>query len=108
MYKWQQDRTAGHPQRSVSFSHIPRDRSGSDALEPSLAHIREPGGFRRNFVVNKAQEQGLEPPTLVRNVVDFLFLYGHFVSSKATTGAIFPLACVCTKSFRAWGDWESQ
>jgi hypothetical protein len=80
LYKWQQDhqRTTGGPQRSASFSHLPTDRTST--IDPSLAHIREPGGFRRNFVVNKAQEQGLEPPTLVRNVVDFLFLYGHFVS----------------------------
>ncbi|KAI9631808.1 transmembrane amino acid transporter protein-domain-containing protein [Dioszegia hungarica] len=78
LYKWQQDhqRTTGGPQRSASFSHLPTDRTST--IDPSLAHIREPGGFRRNFVVNKAQEQGLEPPTLVRNVVDFLFLYGHF------------------------------
>jgi hypothetical protein len=30
--------------------------------------------------VNRAQEQGLEAPTVLRNVIDFLFLYGHFVS----------------------------
>lgn len=30
--------------------------------------------------MNRAQEQGVEPPTVVRNVIDFLFLYGHFVS----------------------------
>ena len=30
-------------------------------------------------MVNRAQEQGVEPPTIVRNVIDFLFLYGHFV-----------------------------
>ena len=49
-------------------------------LDPTLAHIKEPGGFRRNFVINRAQENGLVAPTIVRNVIDFLFLYGHFVS----------------------------
>lgn len=77
LYKWQQDHQPAPP-RSASFSHLPMDRT--TMLDSSLVHIREPGGFRRNFVVNRAQEQGLEPPSVVRNVVDFLFLYGHFVS----------------------------
>lgn len=33
-------------------------------------------------MVSRAQEQGLERPTVMRNVVDFLFLYGHFVSCR--------------------------
>ncbi|WVQ72930.1 hypothetical protein IAR50_002492 [Cryptococcus sp. DSM 104548] len=74
IYKWQHDHRT-RPVRSASFSHVPVDRSDMD---PSLAHIKEPGGFRRNFVVNRAQEQGLEAPDMVRNVIDFLFLYGHF------------------------------
>ncbi|ODN95920.1 solute carrier family 36 (proton-coupled amino acid transporter) [Cryptococcus wingfieldii CBS 7118] len=74
LYKWQHDHRS-RPGRSASFSHVPVDRSD---LDPSLAHIKEPGGFRRNFVVNRAQEQGLEAPDMVRNVIDFLFLYGHF------------------------------
>ena len=77
IYKWQHDHRAG-PKRSASFSHLPTDRSAN--LDPTLAHIKEPGGFRRNFIVNRAQEQGLEAPPVVRNVIDFLFLYGHFVS----------------------------
>ncbi|WVQ96757.1 hypothetical protein IAU59_003864 [Kwoniella sp. CBS 9459] len=76
LYKWQHEHRPHQPVRSASFSHIPLDRSA--ILDPTLAHIKEPGGFRRNFVVNRAQEQGLEAPTMVRNVVDFLFLYGHF------------------------------
>ncbi|OXC64687.1 hypothetical protein AYX13_05965 [Cryptococcus neoformans] len=75
LYKWQHDHRT-RPVRSASFSHVPVDRS--TVLDPHLAHIKEPGGFRRNFVVNRAQEQGLEAPNMVRNVVDFLFLYGHF------------------------------
>ncbi|WWD18297.1 hypothetical protein CI109_102747 [Kwoniella shandongensis] len=75
LYKWQHEHRS-RPVRSASFSHVPLDRSA--ILDPTLAHIKEPGGFRRNFVVNRAQEQGLEAPTMVRNVVDFLFLYGHF------------------------------
>ncbi|WVR06160.1 hypothetical protein IAU60_003190 [Kwoniella sp. DSM 27419] len=76
LYKWQHEHRPHQPVRSASFSHIPLDRSA--ILDPTLAHIKEPGGFRRNFVSTRAQEQGLEAPTMVRNVVDFLFLYGHF------------------------------
>ncbi|WWC88877.1 uncharacterized protein L201_003792 [Kwoniella dendrophila CBS 6074] len=76
LYKWQHSHRPDQPVRSASFSHIPLDRSA--ILDPTLAHIHEPGGFRRNFVSTKAAEQGLEAPNMVRNVVDFLFLYGHF------------------------------
>jgi proton-coupled amino acid transporter len=79
LYKWAQDRPR-RPTRAASFSH-PEDRPH---LAPEFANIKEPGGFRRNFVVNRALEQGEEPPTMVRNVVDFLYLYGHFVSSAST------------------------
>lgn len=41
--------------------------------------MKEPGGFRRNFLSARAQERGEEEPPMIRNVVDFLFLYGHFV-----------------------------
>ncbi|KAL7424323.1 hypothetical protein Q5752_000005 [Cryptotrichosporon argae] len=75
LYKWQHEHRA-RPGRSASFSHIPLDRSV--ILEPTLAHIKEPGGFRRNFVVARAQERGEAEPVMLRNVIDFLFLYGHF------------------------------
>ncbi|WVQ66001.1 uncharacterized protein L199_004179 [Kwoniella botswanensis] len=76
LYKWQHSHRPDQPVRSASFSHVPLDRSA--ILDPTLAHIKEPGGFRRNFVSTRAAEQGLEAPNMVRNVVDFLFLYGHF------------------------------
>ncbi|WWC70524.1 uncharacterized protein I206_104475 [Kwoniella pini CBS 10737] len=76
LYKWQHTHRPDQPVRSASFSHIPLDRSA--ILDPTLAHIKEPGGFRRNFMSTRAAEQGLEAPNMVRNVVDFLFLYGHF------------------------------
>lgn len=75
LYKWQHDHRT-RPVRSASFSHVPVDRE--TILDPHLARIKEPGGFRRSFLANRAQEQGLEAPTMVRNVVDFLYLYGHF------------------------------
>ncbi|ORX40275.1 transmembrane amino acid transporter protein-domain-containing protein [Kockovaella imperatae] len=77
LYKWQQDNARARLARSASFSGVDVDRVTSLG-DPTLAHIKEPGGFRRNFVVNRAQEQGLEPPPVMRNVIDFLFYYGHF------------------------------
>lgn len=43
--------------------------------------MKEPGGFRRNFLTSRANERGIEGPPMLRNVIDFLYLYGHFVSS---------------------------
>lgn len=80
LYKWQHDHRT-RPVRSASFSHVPVDRE--TILDPHLARIKEPGGFRRSFLANRAQEQGLEAPTMVRNVVDFLYLYGHFVCPRS-------------------------
>ena len=81
LYKWQHEHRV-RPNRAASFSHVPLDRSA--ILDPTLAHIKEPGGFRRNFVAARAEEQGLEAPTMARNVVDFLYLYGHFVRDLMT------------------------
>ncbi|KAK4685254.1 solute carrier family 36 (proton-coupled amino acid transporter), partial [Tremellales sp. Uapishka_1] len=75
LYKWQQTHQPTRPTRSASFSAVPTTHS---LLDPTLVHIKEPGGFRRNFVNARAQEQGLEGPVMLRNVIDFLFLYGHF------------------------------
>ncbi|KAL1408401.1 hypothetical protein Q8F55_005213 [Vanrija albida] len=73
LYKWQNDHRP-RPGRSASFSHADR----SDIVDPTLQHIKEPGGFRRNFVSARAAERGDDAPPMVRNVIDFLYLYGHF------------------------------
>ncbi|EJT51136.1 hypothetical protein A1Q1_07600 [Trichosporon asahii var. asahii CBS 2479] len=75
VYKWQQDhQRTRRSSRAQSFSHADR----SAIIDPQLAQMKEPGGFRRNFVVARAQERGVEEPPMIRNFVDFLFLYGHF------------------------------
>ena len=48
--------------------------------EPALEHIREPGGFRRAYVLQRANEQGTEEPAMSNNFIEFLYLFGHFVS----------------------------
>lgn len=51
----------------------------SPAAGPEFEHIHEPGGFRRNYVWLRAnQNPEAEPPRMLNNFIDFLFLYGHF------------------------------
>jgi proton-coupled amino acid transporter len=76
IYKWADDmeQEQAARQRSRSF-YLPR----GEHLDPTLARLKGPGGFRRHFVVDKATRQGREPPHwMTRTFVDFLALYGHF------------------------------
>ncbi|TCD64918.1 neutral amino acid transporter [Steccherinum ochraceum] len=72
LYKWQADqRRASTRPRSASFA-------GSTApTHPAFQHIHEPGGFRRNYVLLRADERGAEPPVF-RNFIEFLYIFGHF------------------------------
>lgn len=46
---------------------------------PSVAALREPGGFRRHFIAYKAKKEGKKPPNfLTSNFIDFLILYGFY------------------------------
>jgi proton-coupled amino acid transporter len=78
IYKWtakvehkQQKRT-----RTQSIS-LPAIREPT--IDISLQSLKQPGGFRRYFVLNKAAKQGKNPPNFVTgSFVEFLCLYGHF------------------------------
>jgi len=59
--------------RSASFAAPPAP------TDPAFEHIHEPGGFRRNYVLLRANEQGTEEPRMSNNFIDFLFIFGHFV-----------------------------
>ncbi|CAO3596757.1 unnamed protein product [Absidia cylindrospora] len=76
IYKWADDMEFEQCKRQRSQSmYIPRQ----EPSDPALARLRDPGGFRRHFVVDKAARQGKEPPHwMTRTFVDFLALYGHF------------------------------
>ncbi|KAF9260010.1 vacuolar amino acid transporter 4 [Marasmius fiardii PR-910] len=58
--------------RSASFHGL------EPPSDPAFEHIHEPGGFRRNYVLLRANEQGAEEPVMLNNFIDFLYLYGHF------------------------------
>lgn len=60
--------------RSSSFSNIIDARRESTASD-----INVPGGFRREFLINRSLQQNKAPPNfLTRNFVEFLSIYGHF------------------------------
>ncbi|CAX43044.1 vacuolar amino acid transporter, putative [Candida dubliniensis CD36] len=61
--------------RSASFSsYLEETRRGSMASD-----INIPGGFRREFLINKAIQRNQQPPNfLTQNFMEFLSIYGHF------------------------------
>lgn len=83
IYKYQQTH-GGIPsnRRSLSLSAVQRDSSLKRDLDPSLQRLHEPGGMRRHYVIHRAVERGEDQPVVLRSFVDFLFLYGHFVSCQ--------------------------
>ncbi|QRW03863.1 Transmembrane amino acid transporter protein [Ceratobasidium sp. AG-Ba] len=73
IYKWHADQERGHLRRprSVSFSGPQLN------VDPAFQHIHEPGGFRRNYLMMNAREQGQEDPRMLHNFIEFLYLYGR-------------------------------
>jgi proton-coupled amino acid transporter len=79
IYKWHADQQRAARQRAVSFHAL---RAPQD---PAFEHIHEPGGFRRNYLLLRADEQGDSVPPMTETFIDFLTLFGHFVSPYTTT-----------------------
>ncbi|KAF7724540.1 neutral amino acid transporter [Apophysomyces ossiformis] len=77
IYKWTDDVENEHiarRQRSQSV-YLPRQ----EPVDPVLARLKDPGGFRRHFIMDRAAREGKRPPGwMTRTFVDFLALYGHF------------------------------
>lgn len=46
--------------------------------DPAFEHIHQPGGFRRNYILLRANEQGLEDPPVTSTFIDFIYIFGHF------------------------------
>lgn len=73
IYKWHADQSRQVKRlRSASFAGL------ATPPHPAFEHIHEPGGFRRNYVLLRADEQGDEEPRILNNFIDFLYLFGHF------------------------------
>jgi proton-coupled amino acid transporter len=64
--------------RLASFSKVLDQRRELTALD-----INVPGGFRREFIINKALQQHQLPPSfLTANFIEFLSIYGHFAGEN--------------------------
>lgn len=51
--------------------------------ESTASDINVPGGFRREFLINKSLQQNKAPPNfLTRNFMEFLTIYGHFAGEN--------------------------
>ncbi|CAO3594414.1 unnamed protein product [Absidia cylindrospora] len=78
IYKWTAhvEHLEQRRQRTQSIS-LPATRT--PVTDPLLQSLKQPGGFRRHFVLTKAVRQGKRPPNFVTSsFVEFLCLYGHF------------------------------
>ncbi|KAI9317913.1 transmembrane amino acid transporter protein-domain-containing protein [Dichotomocladium elegans] len=76
IYKWTEAIEKNRMQRKRSRSVVHLRPEPSD---PSLARLKDPGGFRRHFVVDRATRQGRGAlPWMTSSFVEFLALYGHF------------------------------
>ncbi|EJD06877.1 uncharacterized protein FOMMEDRAFT_138660 [Fomitiporia mediterranea MF3/22] len=77
IYKWQADqkRQARRP-RAASFTAPAPEPIHSP--HPAFEHIHAPGGFRRHYVLTRANERGVEEPAVSNNFIEFLYLFGHF------------------------------
>ncbi|KIJ51497.1 hypothetical protein M422DRAFT_203731 [Sphaerobolus stellatus SS14] len=77
IYKWQSGRDLRRV-RSASFSGTSGNR------HPAFEHIREPGGFRRNYLLLRGDEDlesgidGTGRSRMLANFIDFLYIFGHF------------------------------
>ncbi|KAJ2156201.1 hypothetical protein GGF46_005352 [Coemansia sp. RSA 552] len=89
LYKWQRDYERGSQadgtgrrhSRARSLSVCESSAMASDAeweLPLSHAQISGPGGFRRHYMHQQAQDEGREPGVVTASFVEFLGLYGHF------------------------------
>ncbi|KAK9471783.1 transmembrane amino acid transporter protein-domain-containing protein [Dipodascopsis tothii] len=116
LYRWQRDHegdgadggSIGRRGRSQSFTALPRPEPADENM--SVHNINVPGGFRRNYIINKsghanaeaspgssgspassvaaagpsaAEDEGHWPrPFLTRNFLEFLSVYGHFAGEE--------------------------
>ncbi|KAJ2760842.1 hypothetical protein IWQ57_006199, partial [Coemansia nantahalensis] len=71
----------GCPRRRSFSGWDSEDPDRDPALRP--AQLNVPGGFRRQFVRERAARQGRAPPGFIAETfVDFVALYGHFAGGN--------------------------
>lgn len=78
IYKWTAQ-VESKQQRRTRTQSISLPAIREPTVDISLQSLKQPGGFRRHFVLSKAAQQGKKPPNFVTSsFVEFLCLYGHF------------------------------
>ncbi|KAI7895816.1 transmembrane amino acid transporter protein-domain-containing protein [Mucor mucedo] len=78
IYKWTAQ-VENKQQRRTRTQSISLPAIREPTVDISLQSLKQPGGFRRHFVLSKAAQQGKKPPNFVTSsFVEFLCLYGHF------------------------------
>lgn len=79
VYRWAHQKRPRRTKRSESM-HLP-STSGIDVpFDKDM--LKQPGGFRRSYIVTQAAEQGKRPPRALKSFVEFLMLYGHFAGEE--------------------------
>lgn len=80
LYKWQKD----HEPDSIRTRNRSKSFDMPRPVDPDTQNIKVPGGFRRNFISQRAQEshQAGPPTFLTRNFIEFLSIYGHFAGEE--------------------------
>ena len=78
LYRWAHQ-TRPRTRRTESV-HLPRTRDLDSVIDSDI--LKQPGGFRRSYVMAQAAEQGKPPPRALKSFVEFLMLYGHFAGEE--------------------------
>lgn len=79
VYRWAHQKRPRRTKRSESM-HLP-STSGID-VPFNKDVLKQPGGFRRSYILTQAAEQGKPPPRALKSFVEFLMLYGHFAGEE--------------------------
>ncbi|WFD27254.1 hypothetical protein MNAN1_002250 [Malassezia nana] len=79
VYRWAHQKRPRRTKRSESM-HLP-STSGIDVPFDKDV-LKQPGGFRRSYILTQAAEQGKPPPRALKSFVEFLMLYGHFAGEE--------------------------
>ncbi|KAK7006100.1 aa-trans domain-containing protein [Favolaschia claudopus] len=74
IYKWNVDQRRLAARGRAASLAVTR----ASAPDPAFEHIHEPGGFRRNYLLLRANERGDEEPVILNNFIEFLYIFGHF------------------------------
>ena len=75
IYKWTEDQERKAKMKRSKSVMVPR----TEPTDPALINLKDPGGFRRHYVIDRAVKKGKKPPGwITHSFVDFLAMYGHF------------------------------